>query len=302
MRRLHGALQERGFSVVALSGEMTQAERNSALTAMRDGRARVCVATDVAARGLDLPDLGLVIHAELPNDPEVLTHRSGRTGRAGRKGTSVLLVPHSRRRKAESLLAGAGIVPEWSAAPAAEAIRARDGERLLSDPLLTEEPTEEDRELARALAEGRSAEDLAAALIRLHRQGLPSPEELTDQRPDRPERAPYVGDTPGRTPDGVWFRLNLGRRDNADVRWILPLICKTAGIPKREVGTIKIADRETLFAVTHAAAGQVAYAASRLGDGDEVRIALAEGGAGVKAERKKYVGVGEKKGKKVRRG
>jgi ATP-dependent RNA helicase DeaD len=70
-----------------------QSERNSALQALRDGRARVCVATDVAARGIDLPGLTLVIHAELPNDPEVMQHRSGRTGRAGNKGTSVLLVP-----------------------------------------------------------------------------------------------------------------------------------------------------------------------------------------------------------------
>nr|MBA2539481.1 DEAD/DEAH box helicase [Deltaproteobacteria bacterium] len=59
-------LNERGFSVVALSGELSQRERNFALQQLRDGRARICVATDVAARGLDLPDLGLVIHADLP--------------------------------------------------------------------------------------------------------------------------------------------------------------------------------------------------------------------------------------------
>src|SRR3546814_5149358 len=59
-----------GFSVVALSGELNQSERNHALQALRDGRARVCVATDVAARGIDLPNLGLVIHADLPHDPE----------------------------------------------------------------------------------------------------------------------------------------------------------------------------------------------------------------------------------------
>ncbi|WP_349678519.1 C-terminal helicase domain-containing protein, partial [Hyphomonas sp. UBA3201] len=62
------------------------------LQALRDGRARVCIATDVAARGLDLQNLGLVIHADLPRDPATLLHRSGRTGRAGRKGVSALLV------------------------------------------------------------------------------------------------------------------------------------------------------------------------------------------------------------------
>jgi ATP-dependent RNA helicase DeaD len=66
--RLTTRLSNRGFSVVALSGELSQAERTNALQAMRDGRARVCVATDVAARGIDLPNLDLVVHAELPSN------------------------------------------------------------------------------------------------------------------------------------------------------------------------------------------------------------------------------------------
>ena len=86
--RLTARLSNRGFQVVALSGELTQQERTNALQAMRDGRARVCVATDVAARGIDLPKLDLVVHAELPSNSETLLHRSGRTGRAGRKGVS----------------------------------------------------------------------------------------------------------------------------------------------------------------------------------------------------------------------
>ena len=92
VRHMHAALRERGFSVVGLSGELGQRERSDALQALRDGHARVCVATDVAARGLDLPDLGLVIHADLPVNKAGLLHRSGRTGRAGRKGVSVLIL------------------------------------------------------------------------------------------------------------------------------------------------------------------------------------------------------------------
>ena len=65
---------------------MAQSERSNALQAMRDGKAHVCVATDVAARGIDLPNLDLVIHADVPSNPATLLHRSGRTGRAGRKG------------------------------------------------------------------------------------------------------------------------------------------------------------------------------------------------------------------------
>ncbi|MGZ8311960.1 MAG: DEAD/DEAH box helicase, partial [Allosphingosinicella sp.] len=94
VRRLHSSLTERGFNAVALSGEHSQSDRNQALQALRDGRARVLVATDVAARGIDLPNLSLVVHVELPRDAETLQHRSGRTGRAGKKGTAVLIVPY----------------------------------------------------------------------------------------------------------------------------------------------------------------------------------------------------------------
>src|SRR5258707_3111220 len=119
VRHLEAILRERGFAAVALSGELSQHERNQALQALRDGRARVCVATDVAARGIDLPNLGLVIHADLPNDAEVLQHRSGRTGRAGRNGVSVLLVVPARKLRAELLLKLARIDAVWGTAATA---------------------------------------------------------------------------------------------------------------------------------------------------------------------------------------
>jgi ATP-dependent RNA helicase DeaD len=110
---LHANLNERGFAVVALSGELSQAERTRALQSLRDGRARVCIATDVAARGLDLPDLGLVVHADLPQNAQVLLHRSGRTGRAGKKGTAIVLVTVPARGHATRMFATAGVRPRW---------------------------------------------------------------------------------------------------------------------------------------------------------------------------------------------
>ena len=261
VRHLHSALRERGFSVVALSGELTQKERSDALQALRDGHARVCVATDVAARGLDLPDLGLVIHAELPANRAGLLHRSGRTGRAGRKGTSVLLVPYNRRRRVEQLLASANIEATWAGPPSAEEIRAGDQKRLLEDPILTEPAAEEDLALARAVMQDRSPEDIAAALIRLHRQRLPAPEELFDagaapERSERPagrdrsnaerERSTPYNDGPA---DTVWFRLAVGRSQNADPKWLLPLICRTGHVTKKDIGQIRIFDRETKFEI-----------------------------------------------------
>ena len=94
--QLAGRLAARGFAVAALSGALDQRGRNAAVAAMREGRARVCVATDLAARGIDLPGLDLVLHADLPANAEVLLHRSGRTGRAGRGGLAMLVVPRAR--------------------------------------------------------------------------------------------------------------------------------------------------------------------------------------------------------------
>jgi ATP-dependent RNA helicase DeaD len=176
-------LAERGFSVAALSGELSQRERNMALQALRDGRARVCVATDVAARGLDLPDLGIVIHADLPQNKEVLVHRSGRTGRAGRKGVAILIVPDPARRFAERLFHAAHIDAAWSTAPTADAIRVRDQAQLAVEVrAMTAEPTDEDREVARTLLTEHSAEALVAALVHQRRQLLPAPEELSVPR------------------------------------------------------------------------------------------------------------------------
>jgi ATP-dependent RNA helicase DeaD len=298
VRHLHASLNERGFSAVALSGELSQNERSHALQALRDGRSRVCVATDVAARGLDLPNLELVIHADLPQNRAALLHRSGRTGRAGRKGTSVLLAPINRRRKAEMLISSAGVDVTWSGPPTAEAIRKRDQERMLEDPILAGELSPEDAVLATALLEGRSAEQVAAALIRLYRQRLPEPEELFDgafrpgsapvrgergERPERREREPYDPDRPrperGPRPGSegaVWFRLNVGREKNADPKWLIPLICRQGHVTKQDIGLIKIFDRDTRFEILAENAARFAETIKSMPDSGGVKISPAD--------------------------
>ena len=199
VRHLHANLQERGFSAVALSGELKQHERTTALQSLRDGRARVCVATDVAARGLDMPDLGLVIHADLPQNKLALLHRSGRTGRAGRKGLSVIIVPVQHRGAAERLLASAKIKVVWAPAPSADSIRLRDEENLVREIVsMADAPVEEDLAAARILLEQRSAEQLAAVLVRMRREMLPAPEVLenpgTFKKQARPQsKSPWPG-------------------------------------------------------------------------------------------------------------
>lgn len=282
VRHMQATLQERQFSAVALSGELSQNERNLALQALRDGRARVCVATDVAARGIDLPSLGLVIHADLPNDAESLQHRSGRTGRAGRKGTSVLLVPPFRRRRAQDLLAGLGVTTEWSGPPTADEIRKLDHERMLQDPLVTEAPGEDDATAAQALLAAHAPEHLAAALARLYRARLPAPEDVEDPGEPRSARATRAAlfDGPSSGGGGGWFRLGVGHRQNADPRWLLPLICRRGNVTRKDIGAIRIFDEETAFEVSGAALEQFRNA-TRKTDGSDIRIEpLSEAPAG----------------------
>ena len=201
VRKLNGSLLERGFAAVALSGEMGQNERNHALQALRDGRARVCVATDVAARGIDLPGLDLVIHAELPRGRDALLHRSGRTGRAGRKGVCVLITPFNRRRRIELLLQQAGLEAEWRGPPSAEDVRKRDQERLVQDPVFAEESSEEDLATARLLLAQRTPEEIAAALrARSSARACRSRRTLYDPGPQRARepRAPRRADARAR--------------------------------------------------------------------------------------------------------
>ena len=259
VRHLHASLIERGFHAVALSGEHSQNERNAALQALRDKRARVCVATDVAARGIDLPTLTLVIHVELPRDPDALQHRSGRTGRAGKKGTAILIVPHPRRRRVEAMLRDARVTAEWIGVPTADAIRANDRERLLATLLEPVETDDEDKALAQRLLAERSPEDIAAALVHAHRARMPSSEEMLDVSARPPKQD---GPRPG-FEDTVWFRMDCGRSQNADPRWILPLLCRRGHITRQEIGAIRIAARETFFQVTRQSADRFADALKR---------------------------------------
>ena len=272
VNRLSSRLGNRGFAVVSLSGELSQNERTHALQAMRDGRARVCVATDVAARGIDLPGLELVIHADLPTNGDTLLHRSGRTGRAGRKGVCTLIVPFNLRHRTERLLRDARVTAQWGEAPGLADIEARDRERILEDPALSQSHDEAILEEARALLERHGAEQVAAAFIAHRRTMLPSAEELepvfaTGRTADAPreKRENFTG--------GRWFVLTAGRRQRAEPRWLLPLICRLGQVTKREVGSIQIGDSETRFEIAGAVADRFMAAVKEAGGGEKsIRI------------------------------
>lgn len=287
VKHLASRLNNRGFSVVSLSGELSQAERTNALQSMRDGRARVCVATDVAARGIDLPNLDLVIHADLPNNGETLLHRSGRTGRAGRKGTCILVVPFSRRRSAERLLQMARLDAKSISAPTIADVLAKTRATILEDARLSEEIPEDIQDLLRELQARYTPEQIASAYLRREIEARPVPEDITDA----PVRA--LGATPTRSNDrndrdrggeraerapradrssfngGAWFTLSAGRKHRADPRWLLPLICKAGDISKGDVGAIRILENETRFEINSEKAKEYFASVEERGTGEK---------------------------------
>jgi ATP-dependent RNA helicase DeaD len=165
--RLSESLAKDGFGALALSGDLQQAQRTRTLAAFKNGTVSVLVATDVAARGLDVPDVEVVVHYAPPSEGESYVHRAGRTGRAGNKGTSVLFSPANRRRRIERLLEGEGLSLEWRDLPSAEFVRGelakRDTERLRE--AIGSEATEEQLENARRLLEDRDPAQVVAALV-----------------------------------------------------------------------------------------------------------------------------------------
>ncbi|WP_051609781.1 DEAD/DEAH box helicase [Terasakiella pusilla] len=251
VNHLHSRLNNRGFSVVALSGELSQNERSHALQAMRDGRARVCVATDVAARGIDLPGLELVIHADVPRNSEALLHRSGRTGRAGQKGVSALVVPYNQRRRTERLLEHAEIAAAWTNPPSLEEVLKQDQERFLNNPAFEEAVQETEKDFLQTVMAKYSPEQIALALIRLQNTSQPAPEELLDapaprergergERSDRANKADRVD-----FENGAWVSLSIGRKHNAEPRWVLPMLLRAGHLAKSEIGSIKIQEDVT---------------------------------------------------------
>ncbi len=300
VKHLTARLANRGFPVVALSGELTQAERTNALQAMRDGRARVCVATDVAARGIDLPNLDLVIHADVPSNPETLLHRSGRTGRAGRKGICALIVPLHRRSLAARVLRAANLDATTRGAPTIAEIDARNREQIIATATAVTAPSEVEAPFVAELLARLTPEQLAAAYIRRELAARPAPEEVSEQAiaaftekaPRRDKR--FVDDEgaprgkPEPMQNGRWFTLSIGRNRRADPKWILPMICKAGDVTKRDVGSIKILDTETRFEISAERAGAFAAAIAAAGGSIENGVTIAASGPPSAPPKKSY--------------
>ncbi|MCA9065155.1 MAG: DEAD/DEAH box helicase, partial [Planctomycetaceae bacterium] len=200
--RVAEALQERGFSATALNGDIPQRQREQTIQQLKSGMLNILVATDVAARGLDVHRISHVINYDMPHDSEAWIHRIGRTGRAGRQGEAILLLPRHERRRLQYLERETGQAIREMPYPSVAAVNARRIEnfrqRLVDS--LTSPQLPAYRRLITDLQEQTDAtvQDLAAAAALLVNNGMPLllPEEkrFNDRRDRHNESS-----APGRT-------------------------------------------------------------------------------------------------------
>jgi len=162
------ALIRRGFAAQSLSGDLSQTQRTRALESFRSGQTRVLVCTDVAARGIDVSDIALVIHASLPEDGEAYVHRSGRTGRAGSRGTSLALVPGRGKRYMERLARQAKVQLDWRPPPSPAKVRKqlrKRARKALEASLVDASPAPDKLAAAERLLEDREPAVVVATLL-----------------------------------------------------------------------------------------------------------------------------------------
>jgi ATP-dependent RNA helicase DeaD len=258
-------LNAHGHSAEALHGGMEQRQRDRVMSRFREGKADLLVATDVAARGLDIERLSHVINYDVPNSSEVYLHRIGRTGRAGREGTAITLVEPREHRLVRSMEAVTKQKIEIAPVPTVADLRARRleltraslRERLLKGDL------DQTRVVVQSLADEFDVLDVAAAAVAIAHAALggdgddkeipatgatPAGDRPGDRRPLKPAR----GRVPGPRPtDGDMIRVFVGAGRRAGIRPgdLVGAITGESGLESRSIGAIEINDAFSLVEV-----------------------------------------------------
>ena len=175
--RFHSRLHNRGVNAVALSGALKQEERFKALQSIKNGSCKVCIATDVASRGIDIIDLDIVIHSNLPRNSETLIHRSGRTGRAGKHGLSIILFSPNSIKTYYRIIEHAKIVPKLRKNLSKKIIEGNENAQFLNKVSSISKSKIEDK-LINELMENYSLSDLAKTLVSLYKSNLAPIEDI----------------------------------------------------------------------------------------------------------------------------
>jgi ATP-dependent RNA helicase DeaD len=268
------SLEDRGYEAEALHGDMPQERRERILSRFREHRLRVLVATDVAARGIDIERLTHVVNWSLPHDPEAYLHRVGRTGRAGNAGTAITFVTPDEYRKLFTIRrrAGAGLkkskVPEVNEVLAAKRERLRARVLARTESLGADESAGPWRELAgELLASAEPATALAAALL----------EAFGDEID--PARYGTIQECSVDAAAHARLFVGIGKRDGATPRRLAELVRRVSGLPDKLIGGIEIYESFSFLTVPFEAAERTIAEARRMGGLPPVRLATPRKGS-----------------------
>ncbi|PQQ28649.1 DEAD/DEAH family ATP-dependent RNA helicase [Photorhabdus hindustanensis] len=255
------ALERNGYNSAALNGDMNQALREQTLERLKDGRLDILIATDVAARGLDVERISLVVNYDIPMDAESYVHRIGRTGRAGRAGRALLFVENRERRLLRNVERTMKLTIPEVELPNAELLSQRRLEKFAANVQQQLESSDLDqyRTLLSKLqpAEDLDIETLAAALLKMAQGERPlilppdparRPRREFNERDDRRRNGfddrSERGDRPRRerrdAGEMELYRIEVGRDDGVEVRHIVGAIANEGDISSRYIGNIKL--------------------------------------------------------------
>ena len=247
-------LEARGYACAALNGDLTQMLREKTVERLKRGDLDIVVATDVAARGLDVARISHVVNYDIPNDTEAYVHRIGRTGRAGRKGQAILFVSPRERRMLRAIETATRQPIEAMKLPSREDVTDRRVERFKQ--LITETLESEELEFFESLIDGYQSEhdvglsEVAAALAFLVQrerplmipQDAPAPDRMARQTERDREPGPRPRPRDEDTPDMVGYRLEVGREHGVEPKHIVGAIANEAGLESRYIGRIELHD------------------------------------------------------------
>ncbi|PTY03778.1 DEAD/DEAH box helicase [Opitutaceae bacterium EW11] len=276
-------LHVRGYSVDRLHGDISQAQRTRVMEKFRDRRFEFLIATDVAARGLDIDDLEVVFNFDLPNDAEDYTHRIGRTGRAGRSGRAFTFVSGRELYKLQSMVRFAKLKIRRENVPSLDQVeeaRVNVFFEKLRSVLESGNYERQDRLVDRLLEQGYASTDIVSALIAMRNQDDRSaapeparPSPAAEAKPPRAEHRPAdAGDAPrdretaprrekyarpartGREPGMVTLFMNVGRKQLVTPADIVGKVAGVTRLPAETIGAIDIHQRHLLVDVAEESA------------------------------------------------
>lgn len=281
-------LMRDGYSADSLHGDLSQAQRDSVMKSFRKRRIQVLVATDVAARGIDVSDLTHVIHYKLPDDPEVYTHRSGRTGRAGKKGISIAFITNKEQRRLNDIQRMVKAKFEEKEIPSIENICQNKLYSLVDD---LKDVTVHDEEIDQYLGkvteqlEELTREELIKKIVsKEFNHFLDYYRDARDISCTFKQLSKRSREDKGRTSSRKGmsrFFINAGHLDGLNKGALVRIICESSNMRGHLIGAIDIKSAYSFFEVEDASADQVTNTAKDYSfEGKSLRVEKAEGGTG----------------------